>query len=92
MKPKLIICVKHRAMNPDSCAGRGSQSLVEQFGTIIRQRNLAIDIETVHCLGQCKNGPNMRLAPGGEFFQGVGPEKVEEIIGKALAMGDSARS
>ncbi|MBF0145645.1 MAG: (2Fe-2S) ferredoxin domain-containing protein [Magnetococcales bacterium] len=82
MKPRLIVCVKERTTGADSCGGRGSLALLEQMTRIIQERGLNIDLEKIQCLGQCKKGPNMRLAPGGEFFRGVGPGDIDGIIQK----------
>ncbi|MBF0131598.1 MAG: (2Fe-2S) ferredoxin domain-containing protein [Magnetococcales bacterium] len=82
MKPKLIVCIKQRSPTSDSCAGRGSLALVDQLQQGIQKKGLNIDLETVHCLGECHQGPNMRLAPGGEFFHGVETKDIETIIDK----------
>ncbi|HAT50551.1 MAG: (2Fe-2S) ferredoxin domain-containing protein [Nitrospirae bacterium] len=83
MKPKLIVCVKQRSQTSDSCAGRGSLALADQLQQGIRKKGLNIDLEKVHCLGECHQGPNMRLAPGGEFFHGVEAKDIAMIIDKA---------
>ena len=66
---RLLICVNRRLTPASvSCAGRGSERLLRQVETLLAQRQIPVRIEPVYCFGRCGKGPNMRLAPGGQFF------------------------
>ncbi|MBF0422316.1 MAG: (2Fe-2S) ferredoxin domain-containing protein [Magnetococcales bacterium] len=84
MKPQFIVCVKQRDGSVPSCAERGSVALADQLMQIIKEKNLNIGLVKIQCLGQCANGPNMRLAPGGEFFHRVEQKDLDRIVGKMI--------
>ncbi|MBF0423851.1 MAG: (2Fe-2S) ferredoxin domain-containing protein [Magnetococcales bacterium] len=82
MTYKLIVCIKERFTNAPSCAGGGSVAMVKQLEQIIQRRGLKMEIEQIHCLGQCNQGPNMRIAPGKDMYHHVTPQDLEGIIDK----------
>jgi NADH:ubiquinone oxidoreductase subunit E len=66
-----------------------SEALADILEQSIRERNIDITLERIKCLGECGNGPSMRLAPGGKFFLKVNSDDIagilvelEEICGK----------
>ena len=78
---KLLVCVNRRfGAGQASCAARGSESVADAVERGIAERGLDLPVERICCFGKCQDGPNMRLAPGGEFFTGVGAERVAEIL------------
>jgi len=44
----------------------------------LAKRGVAVQLESITCLGHCNEGPSLRLA-GGNFYLGADPDKVEEI-------------
>lgn len=78
---KILVCT-HRRLSPlnPSCAGRGSIQLLEQLKAMCDLELLDITIETIDCFGRCDHGPNVRIAPGGEFFQQVTEDDIPMII------------
>jgi len=78
---KLLICVNRRfGADQASCAARGSEGIADAIERGIAESGLDLPVERICCFGKCQHGPNMRLAPGGEFFMGVGPERVREVL------------
>ena len=78
---QLIFCVNHRAAgNQPSCAGRGSVELAMETEEYINEQGLAITVDRSVCLGHCHQGPNVRVAPGGEFVHEANMEKLIKII------------
>jgi NADH:ubiquinone oxidoreductase subunit E len=78
---KLLVCTNFRANpNQPSCAGRGSKQIMLDLALQLQQQNVKIKVEESMCMGYCKIGPNLRLAPNGEFFHAVSEEKLTAII------------
>lgn len=77
----LIICVNRR-MRADqpSCAARGAESLADDLERSVVERRLDVTVERTKCLGHCRRGPNLRVAPGGAFFSGVGRGDLPAIL------------
>ena len=66
------MCVNRRYRSDQpSCAARGGVKVAEAMEDGIRRRRIALTTERLCCLGQCTEGPAMRLTPGAEFFLGV---------------------
>lgn len=85
MTYKLVVCIKQRSSSSASCAGRGSLELLQQLEQTLKRRGLNVEVEKVHCLGRCTQGPNMRIAPGKDFFHGVTPKDVDAIIDQLVS-------
>jgi len=78
---KLLVCINRRfGADQASCAARGSESVADAIERGIAERGLDLPVERICCFGKCQDGPNMRLAPGGEFFMGVGLERVPDVL------------
>lgn len=90
---RLLVCVNRRhGRDTPSCAGRGSEALVPELERLLARRGLALPVETILCFGSCAHGPNVRLAPGGEFFHGVTLASLPmlvDAVARAVAAGDS---
>jgi len=76
---KLYICTnKAVALGRPSCGLRGSEKIMAALQEEVTQRSIAIELEAITCLGQCNDGPSMRIA-GGNFYLGGDLDKVSEI-------------
>ena len=79
----LVICINRRlGSNTPSCAGRGSEGLADELERELAHAGLAVELRRIECLGQCDLGPNLRIAPGGAFYHGVGLDDLPAIIGE----------
>ena len=78
---KIVVCVNHRA-NPSqpSCAARGSGAIANCLEAEIAARNLPITVERFYCLGFCEQGPNVRLAPNGQFFHALTAQDMPTLL------------
>ncbi len=79
---KVIVCINHRA-NPSqpSCGARGGgETLALKLEQEIAARGLNIKLERFRCLGCCRDGPNLKLAPNGRFISHVTPDKLEPVL------------
>lgn len=83
---RLLVCVNRRlGSDTPSCAGRGSERLVERLVELCAARGLELPVETILCFGSCSRGPNIRLAPGGAFFHGVTEAGLPELVAQVAA-------
>lgn len=77
----LLVCTNLRpSFDKPSCAGRGAEKLADAIEDGIRERGLAVTVLRKCCLGQCEDGPTLRLIPGGDFLLGVRPDDVERVL------------
>lgn len=81
MTKQLLVCTNFRAnLNNPSCAGRHSPMVLDQLKTAFAKKNIAIEALESPCMGYCKVGPNVRLAPNGAFFHGVSESNLAKIL------------
>lgn len=90
MTKKILVCTNFRA-NPNnpSCAARDSQLVLDTLKTELTKNNIVIEIEASPCMGYCDVGPNLRLAPNGEFFHGVSDINLDKLIQAAKKFSSS---
>lgn len=78
------MCTNFRAnLNNPSCAARDSQLLLGALKKELTKKNIVIEIEESPCMGYCNMGPNLRLAPNGEFFHEVSAINLAKLIAAA---------
>ncbi|WP_018150431.1 (2Fe-2S) ferredoxin domain-containing protein [Leeia oryzae] len=83
----LVVCVKKRyADHQPSCGGRGSQRLYEQLKMLAQPAGIAV--VPFPCLGACEYGPNIRISPGGPFFNRVTETQLPDLIAEAISFRD----
>lgn len=84
-KPLLTVCINDRGPNAItvSCGPQGGTGLEEAIAAEIDRRGLDIDVQTIKCLGLCDKGPNVRLAPGKNWFHEIRPADVAELVESA---------
>lgn len=77
----LLVCINQR-LNPSSVScGEGGEQLIPQLQAALDSAGLPdIAIETIDCFGLCELGPNVRLAPGGQFFHAVDEASISDIV------------
>lgn len=83
----LTVCVNVRPEDgiSVSCGPRGGADIAAGIEAEIGRRGLAIEVETIRCLGLCQRGPNVRLAPGNSWFHGVRVSDVAELVDQVAA-------
>ena len=80
-----MVCVNRRIGKP-ACAGA---AIADALEVELRQRQLAIPVERIVCLGACEQGPNVRLAPGGRFYHQVTVAGIAELVDDACRLAGS---
>ncbi|MBL6958603.1 MAG: (2Fe-2S) ferredoxin domain-containing protein [Rhodospirillales bacterium] len=77
----LVVCINRRFQaDKPSCAGRGGEGIADALEAGIAQRNINITLKRMICLGRCEEGPNARLAPGGDFMTGLTLDDVPALL------------
>ena len=71
MKRSVLVCVHKRLSDDASCGGRGGERLLAALERGVAARGLEVKVEPIHCFSRCDLGPVVRIAPGGDFFEGV---------------------
>jgi (2Fe-2S) ferredoxin len=86
-RPRLTVCINdrgERAIAP-SCGPRGGAGLVAALEDAIAAAGFDCEVQTIKCLGLCEKGPNIRLAPGNNWFHDVSVEDAGAIVEQAAA-------
>ena len=82
--PRLTVCVNDRgpdAITP-SCGRRGGTRLRDAVAAAARETGM--EVQTIRCLGLCEKGPNVRLAPGNNWFHAVDPSDAPALVEAAV--------
>ena len=84
MIKKILVCTNFRA-NPNnpSCAARDSELVLDTLKLELAKNNILIETEASPCMGYCNVGPNIRLAPNGDFFHQVSTKNLANLIAAA---------
>jgi len=77
----IVICVNERfGPKAVSCGGSDSAAIADAVDAGLKERQLAFEVDRIHCLGLCAKGPNLRFFPGGDWFNEVTVDDVPEIL------------
>ncbi len=90
MPVTVVVCVKER-VSGSSCAGSGGVALADAVERELARQELPIGVKRIFCLGQCEQGPNLRIAPGGAFFRRMTMARLGEVVEAARVAYEQAR-
>ena len=76
----VMVCVNERSSAQPSCAQRGGVQLADSLENVLAEYDLGVPVKRILCFGRCKEGPVMRIAPGGVFFVGMTRERLGEVV------------
>jgi len=77
----IMICVNERfGPTAVSCGGSDSVAIADAVESGLKERQLVIEVDRIHCLGLCAKGPNLRFFPGGDWFNEVTVADVPQIL------------
>ena len=68
------------------CKRRGSEELMNQLTNQITVRAIDAEVKSYICFGACEYGPNIVIHPQKNWYAGVKPEDLPEIL-NSLAGG-----
>ncbi|MEG3637730.1 (2Fe-2S) ferredoxin domain-containing protein [Magnetococcus sp. PR-3] len=83
MKTTILVCTNDRPGNNTSCGARGSYELYLALVKAAKESNTPFSVGELQCFGECSKGPNIRVAPGGEFFHHATEETIPDILKSA---------
>lgn len=63
-----------------SCAARGSEQLKSLIEAALADEGLEIPIQSIRCLGQCTEGPNLLVVPNGRMFNRFDEQKLPTLV------------
>lgn len=78
---QLHVCTQQRyAPNPNCCANKGSNALIEGLRQEALNNNMDVEIVATKCLLRCDDGPNIKLIPSNKIWSHVSAESIPRII------------
>lgn len=83
--PRLTVCINDRGPGAivRSCGAGGGAGLVAALERETAAQGFACEVQTIKCLGLCEKGPNVRLAPGNNWFHGVSVDDAGTLVREA---------
>jgi NADH:ubiquinone oxidoreductase subunit E len=85
----IVVCTNRRyGVDSPSCAASGGVAIASQLEVELREAGLAVEVRRIECLGQCERGPNLRIAPGGEFFYEMTLEQIPQVIDRLRRLSE----
>ena len=83
----IMVCVNVRfGVGSAGCGGAGSVNIADDLEAGLKDRNMEMIVDRIHCLGLCNQGPNVRFYPGGDWFKEVALEDVPAILDRLDAV------
>jgi 3-hydroxy-5-methyl-1-naphthoate 3-O-methyltransferase len=85
----VYVCDQRKPEGAPCCSARGSGAVLEALRREIGAQGLsgAVQVTTCGSLGLCERGPNLVVYPEGQWYSGVRPEDVPEIVREHLGHG-----
>lgn len=78
---QLQVCTQQRyAPNPDCCANKDSNSLLESLRQEILRSDVDVEVVATKCLLRCDDGPNIKLIPCNKIWSHVTTDLIPSII------------
>lgn len=85
----VFVCTNVRAGGKVACAnpGRGGDDVCQALKEEVKKAGLKGKVRVARsgCLDLCARGPNLFVYPEGEWFSGVKPEDVPELVSRIAA-------
>lgn len=86
VRPVVIVCVQERLGERPSCARGGGEELANSLDKIFVGQGLDVLVKRTFCFGRCKDGPNIKVAPGGDFYTAMTQERLNEVVSAVRSM------
>lgn len=78
----IMVCVNRRCgTDQPSCVSLGALDVLAALQAGAAGRGLIV--ETCYCFGHCRDGPVVRIGPGGPFYKGVTVADVPGLLDAA---------
>ena len=86
VRPVVIVCVQERLGKRSSCVRGGGEELVKSLDKMFVGQGLDVLVKRSFCFGRCNDGPNIRIAPGGDFYTAMTQERLNEVVSAVRSM------
>jgi (2Fe-2S) ferredoxin/SAM-dependent methyltransferase len=85
----VYVCDQKMPEGAPCCSARGSGGVLDSLRREIAAQGLSSSVQVTTCgsLGLCERGPNMVVYPEGDWYSGVRPEDVPEIVREHFGAG-----
>lgn len=85
----VYVCDQRKPEGAPCCSARGSGAVLDALRREIgaQGRSDAVQVTTCGSLGLCERGPNLVVYPEGDWYSGVRPEDVAEIVREHFGAG-----
>ncbi len=85
----VYVCDQKKPEGVPSCSARGAGAVLDALRREIAAQGLSDSVQLTTCgsLGLCERGPNIVVYPEGDWYSGVRPEDVPEIVREHLGRG-----
>ncbi len=87
----IFVCTNAREGGRVACGnpGRGGMELCEALKDSVKRLGLKGKVRVARsgCLDLCEKGPNAFVYPDGQWYSGIGPRDVPELIKKLESAG-----
>jgi (2Fe-2S) ferredoxin/predicted O-methyltransferase YrrM len=85
----VYVCDQKKPEGAPCCSARGSGAVLDALRREIAVQGLsdAVQVTTCGSLGLCERGPNLVVYPAGDWYSGVQPEDVPEIVREHFGRG-----
>jgi len=74
MKQICYVCIN------EDCQSRGSEELLDELTNQVAERSLDVEVKSYICFGGCDYGPNIVIHPQKNWYAGVQPEDLPDIL------------
>ena len=91
-RPTVTVCINDRDERFAPCCGRhGGPEILAALRDAVVARGLDVDVQTIHCLGLCAKGPNVRVAPSGSLYHAMTANDVPALVDELASDINSAK-
>jgi (2Fe-2S) ferredoxin/SAM-dependent methyltransferase len=85
----VYVCDQGKPEGAPCCSARGSGGVLDALRREVAAQGLSASVQVTTCgsLGLCEHGPNLVVYPEGDWYSGVRPEDVPEIVREHFGLG-----
>jgi len=89
MRNLILICESHKPKqaNVGCCGEKQPEIIVQKCRNILIEKGLEVEIRSVPCLNNCKNGISIKVFPSNILYGNIGETEIEEIVNQHLIGG-----
>ncbi|MCI4669778.1 MAG: (2Fe-2S) ferredoxin domain-containing protein [Bacteroidia bacterium] len=94
-KYQVFLCISHkpRIFGGGCCNDKGSEDLLEELKSLIKEHGLSskVEINSSSCLKNCLNGPSILVLPGRVMYGKITSDDLKTIVSQHFKEGKPVR-